>query len=93
MPKGIPKKKNVVDRLEIDPLASPLVATVFEDVKKQLNQQPAPLPKVKALDPLGPGQAYFEAPDGTIVVGEDTKDSVWYRALNKGKGGWINRKR
>lgn len=45
------------------------------------------------LEPLGPGQAYFEAPDGTIVIGEDTRNEIWHRAGNNGKGCWINRKR
>ncbi len=49
--------------------------------------------KPKGIEPLAPGQAYFEAPDGTIIIGEGDKDQVWYRGLNGGKGGWINRKR
>jgi hypothetical protein len=49
--------------------------------------------KPKVLEPLSVGQAYFEAPDGTIIIGDDSRDQVWYRQMNKGKGGWINKKR
>lgn len=45
------------------------------------------------IEPLQPGQKYFEAPDGTIIIGESDKQQVWYRKLNNGKGGWINPKR
>jgi hypothetical protein len=47
----------------------------------------------KVLEPLSDGQAYFEAPDGTIIIGDDSRDQVWYRQMNKGKGGWINKQR
>lgn len=43
--------------------------------------------------PLAPGQAFFEAPDGFVVVGEESKDRAFYRAGNNGKGLWINRMR
>jgi hypothetical protein len=45
------------------------------------------------LEPLGPGQKYFEAPDGTVLIGEDTNPHMWYRAGNDGKGMWINPRR
>ena len=45
------------------------------------------------LEPLGPGQRYFEAPDGTVLIGEDTQPHIWYRAGNEGKGMFINPKR
>lgn len=45
------------------------------------------------LEPLGAGQAYFEAPDGTVLIGEDSREQIWYRAGNNGKGMWINKKR
>lgn len=48
----------------------------------------------KALDhPLAPGQKFFEAPDGEIIVGEADKSAVWSRRMNDGKGGWINPRR
>jgi len=42
---------------------------------------------------LGPGQKYFEAPDGTLMIGEADKQQLWHRPLNGGRGGWINPKR
>lgn len=45
------------------------------------------------LEPLGPGQKYFEAPDGTILIGEADMPHLWYRAGNGGKGEWINPRR
>ena len=45
------------------------------------------------LEPLGPGQKYFEAPDGTILIGEADMPHLWYRAGNEGKGMYINPKR
>ncbi len=45
------------------------------------------------LDPLGPGQKYFEAPSGEILIGEADATHMWWRAGNGGKGMWINPKR
>jgi hypothetical protein len=45
------------------------------------------------LDPLGPGQKYFEAPSGEILIGEADANHMWWRAGNGGKGMWINPKR
>lgn len=56
------------------------------------NAKPAPKVEQK-LEPLAPGQAYFEAPDGTVIIGDDTKNEIWCRTLNEGKGGWINKRR
>lgn len=63
-------------------------------VKHVINEtSPAPTPEAKKLEPLGPGQAYFEAPDGTVIIGEETADRLWYRQGNGGKGMYINKKR
>lgn len=88
MPRGIPNKKKEEVMNEADQEAPKAESTSVPEVKPTV---PAPVkPKV---DPLAPGQAYFEAPDGTIIIGEDSKNEVWCRALNNGKGGWINKKR
>jgi len=61
-----------------------------------LKEDPAPVkatPQKPVLEPLHPGQKYFEAPDGTIIIGESDRDRVWYRQGNGGKGCWINPKR
>lgn len=42
------------------------------------------------LAPAGPGQRYFEAPDGHVVLAENSLQQVFDRRLNNGKGGWIN---
>lgn len=52
-----------------------------------------PLKLAPVLEPLGSGQKYFEAPDGTIMIGEADKDRLWYRKGNGGKGMWINPRR
>ncbi len=41
----------------------------------------------KTLDALAPGQKYFEAPDGHVILGEEKVSQVWDR---RGKGSWIN---
>jgi hypothetical protein len=42
---------------------------------------------------LQPGQQFFEAPDGEIIIGDAEKTAVWSRRMNKGKGGWVNPRR
>jgi hypothetical protein len=43
--------------------------------------------------PPEPGQAFFEAPDGYVIVGEADRAHVWYRYGNGGQGMWINPRR
>jgi hypothetical protein len=50
-------------------------------------------PKSNKVDALQPGQKYFEAPDGTLVIGEESQGQLWHRKMNNGKGGWINPRR
>jgi hypothetical protein len=45
------------------------------------------------LQPLGAGQAFFEAPDGYIVVGEADRPHAIYRQGNNGRGMKINQMR
>lgn len=45
------------------------------------------------LEPLAAHQAYFESPEGEIIIGEADKDQIWSRKTNGGKGGWINKRR
>ncbi len=78
----------------------------YHDFKKETEEEKEPVRVLKTvedkdvlrvlkekLEPLQPGQKYFEAPDGTIVIGEEDKQQLWYRKLNGGNGGWINPKR
>jgi hypothetical protein len=67
---------------------------VNDEIKKEIEQKEKVLKKEPVkLEPLQVGQAYFEAPDGTVIIGEDTKNEIWYRAGNNGKGMYINKKR
>lgn len=48
----------------------------------------------KLLDvPLAPGQAYYESPEGFIVIDEASRGRVMCRLANNRKGMWINPKR
>ena len=81
------KSKEVVDE-SIDAKLPEVVSN--EEEREETAQAVILKPK---LEPLGPGQRYFEAPDGTVLIGEDTNPHMWYRAGNEGKGQWINPKR
>lgn len=62
------------------------------DEKEEEIQEEKPLLK-NQVNALGTGEKYFEAPDGTILVGSANADRLWYRAGNHGRGMWINPKR
>lgn len=65
-----------------------------EEVREEEGKETAQAVHVKPkLEPLGPGQRYFEAPTGEILIGEDTNPHMWFRQGNGGKGLWINPKR
>ncbi len=83
MPKGIPKHKK----------PETIVPPVEESRQIEEPKSEEPKKVVPALEPLQPGQAYFESPEGEIIIGEDTKGHVWSRKMNGGKGGWANKKR
>ena len=83
------KSKEAVEVVE--PVVEVKEAVVDNEEKKE---EPAKAVQVKPkLEPLGPGQKYFEAPDGTILIGEADMPHLWYRAGNEGKGMYINPKR
>ena len=83
------KSKEAVEVVE--PVVEVKEAVVVNEEKKE---EPAKAVQVKPkLEPLGPGQKYFEAPDGTILIGEADMPRLWYRAGNEGKGMYINPKR
>lgn len=65
------------------------------EMAKELSAELTPIQvSRKSLEQvLAEGQAFFEAPDGYIVVGDSTADRVFYRAGNNGRGIWINRRR
>ena len=62
-----------------------------ESVKKKTAHERAIEESRKVLEhPLSPGQRFFEAPDGYIIVGEADAQKILYRAGNDGKGMYIN---
>ena len=82
MARGRPKKK-VEEPVKPEPVEveeSDDVSAVVESKK----QEPGP---------CNSDQQYFEAPDGTIIVGEKSATRIWYRAGNDGEGMWIRPKR
>lgn len=43
--------------------------------------------------PVPPGMAYFESPEGYVMIGEAKNGTIWCRDSNDGKGQWINQRR
>ena len=91
-PAGSKNKKTEVVENDVIPQVSEQKENEVSHEEKR--EEPAKAVQVKLkLEPLGPGQKYFEAPDGTILIGEADMPHLWYRAGNGGKGEWINPKR
>lgn len=89
-PAGSKNKPKEVDEV-VDPVIETKEAVVVNEEKKE---EPAKAVQVKQkLEPLGPGQKYFEAPSGEILIGEEDATHMWWRAGNGGKGMFINPKR
>lgn len=69
---------------------------VHEEVKEEKKEMPVlkqAEPVKEKLEPLQPGQKYFESPDGEVIIGEIDKQQIWYRKGNNGKGCFINPRR
>ena len=89
-PAGSKNKPKEVDKV-VEPAIETKEAVVVNEEKKE---EPAKAVQVKQkLEPLGPGQKYFEAPSGEILIGEEGASHMWWRAGNGGKGMFINPKR
>ncbi|MBK8871869.1 MAG: hypothetical protein IPN19_12775 [Elusimicrobia bacterium] len=86
------KKTEVVEDVVIPEVSEQKESEVISHEEERKETAKAIVLKPK-LEPLGPGQKYFESPDGVILIGEETSPSLWYRAGNGGKGMWINPKR
>jgi len=92
-PAGSKNKKTEVVENDVIPQVSEqkeIEVISHEEERKETAKAVQVKPK---LEPLGPGQKYFEAPDGTILIGEADMPHLWYRAGNEGKGMYINPKR
>ena len=92
MPKGVPKKKAIVTKkkeepvLEVKEESKPVVPEAKHAEEKKEEAKPV---LKNTLPPLEPTQQYFEAPDGTVLVGEKSATRLWYRKESI----WINPKR
>lgn len=85
-PKGSTNKKKIE-------VVAPIVPQETKPEVKHVRKEEVKETKEVKLEPLGPGQRYFEASDGTILIGEADKNQLWYRNGDGGKGCWINPKR
>lgn len=107
MPKGIPKHKEV-KKAEVEKVAPVVEAPkVLEVPKVQPPKEPGQTVKFnldpwavaiaesrKLLDvPLAAGQAYYESPEGFIMIDDAERGRAWCRQANKGTGMWINPRR
>lgn len=94
MPKGIPNKKKVEQKVIKEEVKHEKKEETKETKHVLVVEKPAQAAIAQKLEPLAPGQAYFEdGPTGTVMIGDATRDQVWFRAGNGGKGCWINKKR
>ncbi len=102
MPKGVRKKKDVAAEMAAATGPAEVVTSspaVTLDAPKKSEHKMTPNQEAiaesrKVLEiPLDPGQAFFESPDGHIIIGEGERDRAWCRAANGGQGMWINKMR
>jgi hypothetical protein len=96
MPKGKKKEIEKVEAVNEQPKAATEQAPVLKEaVKPVLTGWDAAIAESRKLleTPLSPGQAFFESPEGFVMVDEETRGRVWCRQANKGQGLWINSKR
>lgn len=88
MPKGVYERKEAVTKSKEALDAKETTQEKRSELLKPVAAHPKPV-----LEPLGPGQKYFESPDGRVLIGEADADRLWDRKGNNGKGMWINPKR
>jgi hypothetical protein len=83
-----------VEKVEEVAAPEPAVEVVVaEAVKPVVASDPITESRQALNQPLSPGQEFYEAPDGYIIVAETGRDHVWYRGGNDGKGMYINKRR
>lgn len=97
MPRGRPKKvqPEVVASIPVAQAETFHVETVPTAPKRELTPIEIRIQESREAlkQPLGPGQVYFETPDGEIIIGEADRPHVWSRNMNGGHGGWANPRR
>jgi len=96
-------ERDRIQEKEAEEIAKPVVtppAKQKEDPDERLNRlrqkefkkkEPVIASEVPSYDPLY--QKLFEAPDGTLIIGDKGADRIWYRTDNKGGGMFINPRR
>jgi hypothetical protein len=90
MKRGPKPKTKGGEEVDVAAAKHPISENVEEKAEvKEAKSEAKEKKKERVLEPLQPGFKYFEAPDGTIIVGEADKQQVFYRAGNC----WINPKR
>lgn len=79
-----------------EPTKEPRTSIIGEDVREEMAEQKAAKEAKTGLrdingpvEPLGPGQKYFETPDGRILIGQADKDHLFDRVT----GSLINPRR
>lgn len=91
MPKGRPRK---IVEAPVEVKEAEVVSEVKSEVKEEETKEKEDVVLKPKLEPLSQGQAYFEdGMTGTILIGDATRDQLWFRGGNNGKGCWINKKR
>lgn len=101
MGRPLGSKNKPKDGVDVSVVSGDVVVT--EDIKlkeseivnhEEKREETAKAVQVKpVVAALGPGQKYFEAPTGEILIGEEDATHMWWRGGNGGKGMWINPKR
>lgn len=90
MPRG--RKKKVVEKKILEGGVDGVEETVDEqDVQESVEVKEDLLVDAAGnkIEPLSPGQKYFETPDGRILIGEESHSHIWDRVTQA----WVNPKR
>jgi hypothetical protein len=88
VPRGRKKKWNA-DDVKAETVSDATTEVIEKDVAEEENEQTKVVldtnsreARIKEAGELGAGQKYFEAPDGTIIIGESSRGRVFYRKEN-----------
>lgn len=92
-PKGSKNKTTEVIESDAIPQVSEQTESEVVNNEEKRKETEKAVQVNNTLDALGPGQKYFEAPTGEILIGEEDASHMWWRGGNGGKGMWINPKR
>lgn len=97
MPRGVYQRKKVTEvNVEANKNGNTDVSLPEVQGKEESPRQEVSAVSVTprpVFEPLGPGQKYFEAPTGEVVIGDSTKDHLLWYDPKQGKRVYINPKR